>query len=227
MALKSRLTSLILVILLALSISTSAQASFLASCFQAVKELSGFGKPVKSRFSFSTERTTVEPVQKSDYSDAMDLLSNPEVAQMNNYILEMPDVQFLGAVEAGKNVMKSGYLEMTIRDKYTDKYLGLVYGSWLNTNESVIGYLLHPKFWNQGIATEVVAAMTKMIFSHFPLIDRINAETFRENIGSQRVLIKNGFTLQPKLKFIAGTGSNGINVYRPSYMMTYSLDRKK
>jgi len=62
-----------------------------------------------------------------------------------------------------------------------------------------IGYWLGEKSHNKGIATGVVAKLVKMAFNEHGLL-RIYAEVFGNNPASGRVLEKNGFELEARLK---------------------------
>ena len=55
-----------------------------------------------------------------------------------------------------------------------------------------LGYWLAEPFWNQGIMTEVVGYVTKHAFENFD-IHRLYSGVFEFNVGSMRVLEKNGF----------------------------------
>ena len=55
-----------------------------------------------------------------------------------------------------------------------------------------MGYSVLPRFQRQGIATEMVAALTDWAFRH-PSVFRIEAETSPENLGSWRALARAGF----------------------------------
>lgn len=56
----------------------------------------------------------------------------------------------------------------------------------------VIGYELHPDFWNSGYATEALAAVVQHSHSTMQL-NRLEAWTSTDNIPSQKVLTNNGF----------------------------------
>ncbi len=58
-----------------------------------------------------------------------------------------------------------------------------------------LGYWLGESFWDQGIATAAVNAMSELAFSRSDLV-RIFACVFETNIGSCRVLEKAGFALE-------------------------------
>lgn len=58
-----------------------------------------------------------------------------------------------------------------------------------------LGYYIGEKFWGKGITTEAVRLACKHVFDNTDIV-RIFAEPFAENIGSCRVLEKNGFVLE-------------------------------
>jgi len=62
-----------------------------------------------------------------------------------------------------------------------------------------IGYELHSDYWNDGLMTEAVEAVTKFAFEHFDL-NRVEAWTWPGNEASNRVLLKNGFTHEGTLR---------------------------
>ena len=71
-----------------------------------------------------------------------------------------------------------------------------------------IGYGLAAKYWGQGIATEAVKMAVKMVLMDFPGIVRLQAFTYVENIGSQRVLETAGFKKEGLLrKYVLIKGS--------------------
>jgi ribosomal-protein-alanine N-acetyltransferase len=55
-----------------------------------------------------------------------------------------------------------------------------------------MGYSVLPQFQRQGIATEMVGALTTWAFTH-AAVSRIEAETSPENAGSWRALERAGF----------------------------------
>ncbi|HYE08840.1 MAG TPA: GNAT family protein [Patescibacteria group bacterium] len=62
-----------------------------------------------------------------------------------------------------------------------------------DVNMITIGYRLNERFWAKGIATKTVKIMTDFLFSDIG-INRIQAYVMPENIKSQNVLQRNGFT---------------------------------
>lgn len=61
-----------------------------------------------------------------------------------------------------------------------------------------MGYWLSEEYWGQGIMTEAIKQMVTYGFKHFD-ITRIFARPYGDNLASQRVLEKAGFTLEAKL----------------------------
>ena len=62
-----------------------------------------------------------------------------------------------------------------------------------------VGYWLGEPFWGRGITTRAVGAITSWAFATFDLV-RIYAEVFAWNLGSARVLEKNGFVLEGRAR---------------------------
>jgi ribosomal-protein-alanine N-acetyltransferase len=62
-----------------------------------------------------------------------------------------------------------------------------------------LGYVVARKYWKTGIASEAVGLVLKRGFTDLN-IKRIDAYTDPDNIASQRVLEKNGFTQEGRLK---------------------------
>lgn len=56
-----------------------------------------------------------------------------------------------------------------------------------------IGYGMNESVWGTGVATEAIAAFTEHLLSR-PDVARVTAQTAVDNVGSRRVLEKNGFT---------------------------------
>lgn len=70
--------------------------------------------------------------------------------------------------------------------------IGLKPGEDVHRLSAEIGYWLGEEFWNRGIATEAVNAVTAYGFQTLEMV-RIHAEVFMWNTASMRVLEKAGF----------------------------------
>lgn len=65
-----------------------------------------------------------------------------------------------------------------------------------------VGYLIHPKYWGKGFASEALRAVVDAVFEHFPAssesergLDYVEGWIDVGNAASRRVLEKCGFTL--------------------------------
>jgi RimJ/RimL family protein N-acetyltransferase len=77
--------------------------------------------------------------------------------------------------------------------------IGLTLKGDINRRSAEIGYWLGEKYWNQGIITEAVKAITEYGFTEFELC-RISAGIMEWNPASGRVLEKCGYILEARLQ---------------------------
>ncbi|MDQ0429310.1 RimJ/RimL family protein N-acetyltransferase [Planomicrobium stackebrandtii] len=85
--------------------------------------------------------------------------------------------------------------------KGTDRVIGAGELSAIDsTNRSgEIGYILHPDYWGQGIASDLALVLLKFGFEERRL-HRIEARCDPQNMGSQRVLEKAGMVKEGRLR---------------------------
>ncbi|MDP5275414.1 GNAT family N-acetyltransferase [Chengkuizengella axinellae] len=85
--------------------------------------------------------------------------------------------------------------------KETNQFIGTLGLNSLNmgTKKSEIGYEIHPSYWGKGITAEALTEVLTYSFQEFDLF-RIGAVTFPDNIASNRLLEKLGFTNEGKLR---------------------------
>ena len=67
------------------------------------------------------------------------------------------------------------------------------------SHEAEIGYELSPNQWGRGYATEAVAAILRFGFTELG-VHRVSAWLVADNVASARVLEKNGFQLEGRLR---------------------------
>lgn len=77
--------------------------------------------------------------------------------------------------------------------------IGLVAKDDVYRRSMEIGYWLSEDFWGRGIITEAVGVVTRYGFSSFDIV-RIYADVFEWNVASMRVLEKNGYEREARLK---------------------------
>ncbi len=66
--------------------------------------------------------------------------------------------------------------------------------------KAILGYWLGKPYWNQGIMTAVVGAVVKYGFDTYPNLMKVGATCFASNVGSARVLEKNGFACEGEFR---------------------------
>ena len=83
----------------------------------------------------------------------------------------------------------------------------------------VIGYCSGRQYWNQGYMTEAFQAVVQELFSVG--YEAIIVEAVRENIGSNRVIEKTGFTF-------VGSSERPISRFKPDIVTinSYRLEKK-
>lgn len=67
------------------------------------------------------------------------------------------------------------------------------------SHRAEIGYWLAKPYWGQGIMTDAVGVYVRYAFDELKLL-RLTAHVFQFNVGSARVLGKNGFKLEGQLR---------------------------
>ncbi|HBD24365.1 MAG TPA: hypothetical protein DC023_08015 [Oceanospirillaceae bacterium] len=73
-----------------------------------------------------------------------------------------------------------------------DQVVGCV-SHWVNSKSEIeVGYWLGKDYWAKGYATQTLAQMLSQ--PDFPATDSVVAQVMTENLGSQRVLLNNGFS---------------------------------
>ena len=65
----------------------------------------------------------------------------------------------------------------------------------IHNRTAEMGYYIDENYWGKGIGTQAVKLAVEYVFANSDIV-RIYAEPFAENIGSCRILEKNGFVLE-------------------------------
>ncbi len=77
--------------------------------------------------------------------------------------------------------------------------IGLVAKDDVFRKSMEIGYWLGEEFWRRGIITEAIGAISDYAFERFDIV-RLYADVFEWNTASVRVLEKNGYVFEARLK---------------------------
>lgn len=115
------------------------------------------------------------------------------------YLAEHADWWIQKRIEHAKSLGRE--VSFAIRDAQ-DKLIGVVSADNLELGAihmAEIGYWLAKPYWGQGIMTDVVKTFIGYAFGELQLL-RLTAHVFEVNAGSARVLEKNGFRLEGRLR---------------------------
>lgn len=108
----------------------------------------------------------------------------------STFAIRMPNGELIGAVGAD---------DVEAKPRHVEVYPGNQSAATFRLHRAEIGYWLAPTFWGQGIMTDAVRAFVSYVFEQFEL-SRLTAHVFEMNVASARVLEKNRFKLEGKLR---------------------------
>ncbi len=100
-----------------------------------------------------------------------------------------------------KNESEGTHLYASVIIKATGKIIGtvMIFNFSQADNYAEIGYVFHADSWGKGYGTEAISLVSNFAFDCLNL-HRLNARIVDVNIGSARVLEKNGFMLEGRLR---------------------------
>jgi RimJ/RimL family protein N-acetyltransferase len=147
------------------------------------------------------EGIILRPWSKSDASHLALIANNKKIADNLRDGLPFPysikDARnWLNIILPENNPPKFFAIEV---DKQLVGSIGIISKTDIYRKNFEIGFFLVENFWGKGIITRAIKAVSSYAFSEFDIV-RIYAETFSDNIGSQRALEKAGFRLEATLK---------------------------
>lgn len=140
-----------------------------------------------------TERLILRKLQKDDLHSIFVWASDPEVAR---YLTWNPHP----SIEVTRSVLNVWLKDYENSDVYrygitlkeTGELIGMIDVVGYHHDDPVIGYASARKYWNNGYMTEALRALKNELLEKFAVIV-IEADV--NNIGSNRVIQKNGFEL--------------------------------
>lgn len=138
----------------------------------------------------ATNRVLIQGLKAEDKIDVFEVVKHGEVAK-NNPWSSPKTVESFDFKWGEKQPYE--HAELAFRLKDTGEFIGSG-GLYIDeaNHKARLGYILHPNFWNNGYMTEIVEKLLKIAFSDLKL-HRVEATVYGGNIGSTRVLEKNGF----------------------------------
>ena len=139
------------------------------------------------------EHILLRPLLDDDQISLANLANNKKI--WDNVRDFLPSPYTNKDAETFINITKQEDIPMTFAIAFHEKFsgvIGLVRQSDVYRNTAEIGYWIGEPFWNKGIATTAVNLITDYGLNTLDLI-RIHTGVFEYNIGSMRVLEKNGY----------------------------------
>lgn len=168
-----------------------------------------------------TERLMLTPWKLSDAADLFSYAKNPNVGPPAGW---SPHQSVWESLQLIVTVLKPTGV-FCIRPKDTGRAIGTISLSEdkyrPNIQSLELGYSMSEEYWGQGLMTEAVLAMVRHGFRNLGL-DNITVTTAPDNLRSQNVIRKAGFTYE-------GTLRQAFRVYDGSVrdVMCYSMSRKE
>ena len=144
----------------------------------------------------NTPRCRLRPLSSADAPAVLRLYGNPDVIRFTEHHFPMQSIE---EAEYSIQFYRKGYIDMWMyRWGVTlignDTVIGTAGLHRINRDHHFcsIGYEIDKPYWNRGLSTEIVKALTNYGFQTSKL-HRIEAELISENLASARVLQKNGY----------------------------------
>ncbi len=142
-----------------------------------------------------TERLILRYLREDDYVSLYDAWSDDEVTKF----LSFDTYTSIEAAKERVGLWLEDYKdEKCCRWEIEIKESGELFGNidvvgYEDDGTPEIGYLSRRRFWGNGYMTEALGAVTEYLFSEG--CSSVVVEAFVQNVGSNRVIQKNGFTL--------------------------------
>lgn len=140
-----------------------------------------------------TRRLFIKPPSLLDYSNWQQLHSNKEVMK---FISGIPDSEIIKQWLEHDilHFKKHGFSMGSVYLKQTNKFIGragLVYFNYDDNQSDIeVGFLLDPKFWNNGYGFEITLALVRWAFDHS--IPQLIAAVHPDNDRARHTLEKAG-----------------------------------
>jgi [ribosomal protein S5]-alanine N-acetyltransferase len=158
----------------------------------------------------TTNRLTLRPFRKEDWSAVHRYAADPEISMFQgwgpNSEEDSRDFVVRCMDDTSDPAKPICFFSVTLLGE--DSHIGGCRISLSNSDRetAVIGYTIDRSHWNRGYATEMVNALLGFAFDRLAL-QKVNAECDTENIGSWRVMEKNGMcrnSIEENAKYFKG-----------------------
>ena len=160
---------------------------------------------IKMQNSIKTERLMLRSMSENDEKNALDLLTNEQIAKTFMLPIFQEKKDAIPLFERLKTLSLSD--ERFVYGIYfQDELIGFLNDVGMTENSVELGYCLHPKYHNQGIMTEVLKEAIKALFSLG--LEKVKAGAFEGNTASMRVMEKCGMARTGETEMIEYRGEN-------------------
>ncbi|WP_366927243.1 GNAT family N-acetyltransferase [Flavobacterium sp.] len=143
-----------------------------------------------------TDRLLLRKLSHKDVNEVFQLRSDPDsMKYIPRPLVKNSEDAHAHIATINQAIHKNEGINWAVTIKGEDKLIGIVgfYRTSFEDFRSEIGYMILPDYYGQGIVTEVVAELVRFGFEKLGF-HSIEAVIDPENIASERVLQKNGFT---------------------------------
>jgi ribosomal-protein-alanine N-acetyltransferase len=182
-------------------------------------------KPYKKMPNLYFDNYMLRTIVLSDYKDMFEYGVDKEVT---NFLSWGP---FILEIEAKKSIKEIFFkrfrtglpIGYSIIDMKLNKMIGTIdfHSKIKGENGAEIGYVLNKNYWNQGIMTKALHLMIEIGFNYLKY-DFIKIRHLKENVSSQKVILKNGFNLIKEEKYQLEKNK----VLKEDMMMTYIITKE-
>ena len=143
---------------------------------------------------------TIRPWRASDLESLLVHADNPRIAANLRDVFPSPYTRADGEAWLAIAGAETRATDFAIEvDGAAVGGIALRPGADVHRRSAEIGYWLGEAYWGRGIATEAVGALTRWGIETFDLV-RVDAHVFAPNVASARVLEKNGYVLEGRLR---------------------------
>lgn len=156
-----------------------------------------------------------KPLSINDTMEMHSFTSDADVSRFIGWKLMTSIIETKNHIENMiKREAEGTYLYSSIAHKSTNEIIGtaMIFNFSREAKHAEIGYVIKKDSWGKGYGTETVNLLTDFSFSTLKL-HKLHANVVDTNYGSGKVLEKNGFELEGRLKdyyYIDGSYLDGL-----------------